>query len=437
MIMDSERFNPNNEQDAERANLERQKKKLVGFYLSGGDENYIFNSNNPRYSEDEVTPEAEESAIQHLRDGFDFSRAERDLLLRMQAPNHVKGMNGVFEDLSGDKQQKRILGYMTGEEWGDFDKTSGSNVSVFLSKYPTPLDFESTSDNFITMMGKANGEEKAEEYREAMDNFQKNVYGKRYEYYKAMKEIHEATKKDQVGATGRLSTAHEAFNQEKVVRDAGARTANKGNLIGNPNRANEDAAYYDPENALFGVFDGAGGEAGASRASGLASGVMAEAVREQSPNTMNDLASILSKANDTIKYDTEAGYSTAVVGKIVEDSGGKKLLWASMGDSRIYLIRESGPAIQITTDEGEGSTITNALGAPNGRVNEFGEVPLHDGDRIMFCSDGITGDVEKDFIPNDELANIVRSANTADDAAIALINRATKIDDRTAVVVQV
>ncbi len=436
--MNGEKINLDNGKETEEANLKKHKKKLAGFYVSGGDDNFIFNSSDPRYSEDAVTPEIEDSAIQHLSDGFDFLRAERDLLLRMKAPNHIKGVGGVFEDLSGDKHQRRILAYMTGgvDGWNQWDKTSGADVNAFLNKFETPMDFDKVSENFLKMIAQANGEEKAEEYREAMDSFCNNVYGKRYEYYKAMKEIHAEAEEKRKENEGRGKEIFEIYNQ-KIIRDAGARTANKGNLIGNPDRINEDAAYYDPSKALFGVFDGAGGMGGASRASNLASGVVAEAVREKTPESIEDLINILNSAQNTIKYDPKAGYSTAVLGKIIEKDGKKRLLWASIGDSRIYLVRKNMPAFQITEDEGEGNQITNALGAPNGRINEFGEVPLQDGDRILFCSDGITGDFEKDFIPNEELANIVLNAKTADDAATALINRATKIDDRTAIVAQV
>ena len=54
--MNSEKFTPNSEQNIEKSNLERQKRKLIGFYLSGGGENYIFKSDTPNYSEATIQP---------------------------------------------------------------------------------------------------------------------------------------------------------------------------------------------------------------------------------------------------------------------------------------------------------------------------------------------------------------------------------------------
>ena len=59
------------------------------------------------------------------------------------------------------------------------------------------------------------------------------------------------------------------------------------------------------------------------------------------------------------------------------------------------------------------------------------------GDRIVFCSDGITGDYEPDLISNDEVASVVERAKTAEQAARDLIAISTKIDDSTAMVVEV
>ena len=146
------------------------------------------------------------------------------------------------------------------------------------------------------------------------------------------------------------------------------------------------------------------------------------------------MTQILADANEEI---AGRGVSTAVIGRILEKDGRKVLLWASVGDSRIYLVRNGvKDAFQVTKDEGEGNRLWYGLGH-NFRVRQFGELPLMDGDRVVFCSDGVTGDYELDFIPNDEFASIVGGAETADLAAWSLINRATKRDDRTAIVVEV
>ena len=444
----------NTEQDRERENLERQKRKLVGFYLSAGDENYIFKSNTPNFSDADITPEAEAGVVEMMANGKDFSNEERTLLKNIAGPDYYKGNNGVFGDMAGDLHQKRILTYMTKgpQAWNRYDESSGRDVGKFLERYPTPMDFDEASDYFVKMIRESNdrsggpawGQQKEMEYGIAMEDFKKNVYGKKYEYYKAMKEIHaEADKRREEMSTPytpdekKVIRNFEIFNREKLVKDSGAVTYNKGFLVGDENRQNEDATYYNPGEGLFAVFDGAGGVQGGARASNMAVEVMNQMVARKNPESVDELKGILSVANETMKYDPEAGISTAVIGKILDKGGQKSLLYASVGDSRIYLVKPGQTAKQITEDEGEGHQITNALGHDIFRVDQVGEVPLSDGDRLVFCSDGITGDYGNDLMSNDELSYLVQSADTADAAARSLVSHARKKDDRTAIVIEV
>ena len=445
-VMFNERGPRRGEQDdnPEQLNLERQKKKLVGFYLSGGDERYIFNSNKDQFSEDRITPSDEEGALNMMRDGKNLADIEWRLLTRIAGPDHFKGDDGVFEGMADDKHQKRILGHMTGMAWGDFDKTSRASVVEFLRRYPTPMDFDQMATEFLQMISDYNGEQKLHEYEEAMEDFQQSVYGKKYEYYKAMKELHREAAEGRRGQPDRWAQEeanleemfHEFFDKDELIEDSGLATVNRGTLTGHPEKPNEDAAYYNPAIGLFGVFDGAGGMGGAARASELSTAVVGYMVNQETPETPNDLAQILRTASESVKHDSSAGYSTAVLGRIVETRERKALIYASVGDSRIYIVR-GDEATLLTRDEGYGNRITNALGVEDCHVKQAGEFPLKDGDRIVFCSDGVTGDYEPDFIPSDEFASIVGGAETADMAAWGLINRATKKDDRTAIVVEV
>ena len=426
----------------EQLNLEKQKNKLIGFYLSGGDERYIFNTNEDSFSERRVTPSDKEVVHKKMRNGEDFTDIEWKLLTRIKGPDQIEGMDRVFWNMFGDERQKRILGNATGMNWDDFNNTSRESVVQFLRAYPTPMEYDGPSKNLLQMILNYSGEQELHEYESAMEKFQLNVYGKKYEYYKAMKEVHqEATKeavtereaREEFNKFGRK--LFEIFNRDRLVADSGLATINRGTFTGEPNKPNEDAAYYNPAIGLFGVFDGAGGMRGGARASQLGAGVVEYSANQDEPETPNELAGFLQAASDTIQYDNEAGYSTAVLGRIVETRGRKALIWASVGDSRIYVVRNK-KAMLLTEDEGYGNRISNALGLENCQVRQAGEFPLKKGDRVVFCSDGVTGDYEQDFIPDDEFGRLVGEAETADIAAQALIQRATKRDDRTAIVVQ-
>lgn len=114
------------------------------------------------------------------------------------------------------------------------------------------------------------------------------------------------------------------------------------------------------------------------------------------------------------------------------------MAYAMVGDSRLYVVHKDGSVEQVTKDEGYENVITNALGNPvgpgEGRTQQFGEFDIHDGDRFVLCSDGITGDKGTDLMSNEELGRIVMSSRSAREASLNLVNNARKKDDRTAIV---
>lgn len=205
----------------------------------------------------------------------------------------------------------------------------------------------------------------------------------------------------------------------------------------------EDAKLIMPEKAVFGVFDGAGGEQGGAKAANIAAESIQSMVQNYSIELPGHLAWGLNQVSEQIANDPEAGITTAVVGKIIERGENKALVWASVGDSRIYLVRADNSVEQITQDEGEGRYIYNALGTTNnpaspiGTTKQCGELPLLSGDHIIMCSDGITGDAEEELMSNDEIAEIMRSTSSAEQAAKLLTERARKQDDRTVIVIAV
>ena len=186
-----------NSEDFEKANLEKHKDKLAAFYLTNGEQRYIYD-HSPEFSNVEILPEHRNAVVENMKNGVDYRGIEKKLLLNIAGPEYTRGADGsfiyrpdiVFNSLSDDKHQKRILTYMTGEELDHYNEVNGDNVDSFLQIYPTPMDFEDNSEKFLKIIEEANGKEKGLEYREAMEEFKANVYGKKYEYYKAMQDFH-------------------------------------------------------------------------------------------------------------------------------------------------------------------------------------------------------------------------------------------------------
>lgn len=469
--------------DREKLKLERHQKKLIGYYLSGGDPNYIYKTDQDEYSERHITDDDKAQTLA-LIDGYPklCRRLEHQLLEDIESfPPYGKQSDEILSSMSDDKHQKRILNYTLGHEWDDYDSLSSNDMNQFLKTYPTPLDFETDRDTFLRIIEEHNGEKKLQEYKQSMDDFCKTVYGKRYDYYKAIQGLHEEanhtnSRKQKLGryAMGAYVGAHEISspktpdqdssidrpsshlrepsrntepsasrerlaNPERLVVDVGAITKSRGELTGS-RKENEDAAFYNSQNGLFGVFDGMGGKPGGARASRLAAFAANKLTEQKMPQSTLDLRRLVIETNKLIQRDRSAGnvtgYTTAAVGKIIEDEDGKRLSYVSVGDSRIYIVRGE-ELIAVTKDEGYGRFVTNILGDEDSKVEQYGDEPLREGDRIVFCTDGITGDKKEQSIPDREFVKIVNEAKSAEDAAKALINRATKIDDRTAIVVEV
>lgn len=191
--------------------------------------------------------------------------------------------------------------------------------------------------------------------------------------------------------------------------------------IGRVRRRNEDRMIDDQELGLFGVADGVGGLPGGAEAAELA----LENLRAQLAATPDepDMVKFVREASDAVhklgrKLSPATGIATTLcIGQLI----GQTLLISHVGDSRCYVLR--GDTIeQLTTDHsveneirerrarGEDvhfheinrNALTRCIGQPNKLEVDLHEYPLQTGDRILFCTDGITG-----LIADEELANLL------------------------------
>lgn len=224
---------------------------------------------------------------------------------------------------------------------------------------------------------------------------------------------------------------------EKLVKDFGAAMLGKSDVMWGLKKPCEDELFADQKKGIFAVFDGMGGEFGGEEASKTAASAMGEILEHVNPKTSEELGRVLTRIAHRIERNPKAGATTGVTRRIITTRDGKKkLIYANVGDSRIYLVRE-GEASRVTRDEGFGHTIWNALGLDYFEVKQKGEIELKDGDHLVFCTDGVTGDTEYDFMTDEEIAEIVSRAKKSKKAARSLIRQAKKIDDRTAIVVEI
>ena len=207
---------------------------------------------------------------------------------------------------------------------------------------------------------------------------------------------------------------------------------------------NEDAVLVDVGLGLFGVFDGMGGAKAGDVAAQTARDTTLEVVRarrDQAPGQL--LVGALQAACAAVHGQAERHTdlrgmgTTAVVGMVAP---GDHLVVAHVGDSRAYLWRDGRLAALtadhslvaelvargvLTAEEAEvhpyRSVLSRNLGAaPTCKVDVV-EVALRAGDRVLLCSDGLTG-----YASNEAISHVLSSGDAPARVAHALIDLALR-----------
>ena len=235
--------------------------------------------------------------------------------------------------------------------------------------------------------------------------------------------------------------------------------------VGRVRQVNEDAYVAAPP--VYAVADGMGGHAGGDVASAIAVeefGRLAQEGYEADRATEAVEAALAASQRRLEEYAEEqaargvprlrSAGTTVVAALLVEDEGRPAWLLANLGDSRIYrwaggelvqvstdhsLVQELVDAGQITADEAathpERNVITRALGDPGGQHADYFVVPLADAERVLLCTDGVTG-----MIDDEAIAGILAENPDPREAAERLVAAAVAAggeDNATAVVVDV
>ncbi len=184
-------------------------------------------------------------------------------------------------------------------------------------------------------------------------------------------------------------------------------------------QTNEDS--YVTRRGLYAVCDGMGG----ARAGEVASEMACRGLLTLDPATAGpeELREAIVEANlaiarRSLEEERLLGMGTTLTAVL---AGGRSLNLAHVGDSRAYLLR-SGNLTQLTEDHswvgemvrrGEltpaqaavhphRSVITKALGTDGDAYPDIFEVSVEAGDRVMLCSDGLTG-----MVSDPEIAEIL------------------------------
>jgi len=236
---------------------------------------------------------------------------------------------------------------------------------------------------------------------------------------------------------------------------------------GHVRKVNEDNCLSDPELGLFVVADGMGGHNAGEVASELAVETVATFMRRTHEGDdvtwpygidkrlsfhANRLLTAIRLANRRVfraaeNRDELSGMGTTVVAAFVEAG---HLVFAGVGDSRIYSYA-NGTLTQLTTDDSWVATLqntgaistakhpmrhvlTNVVGARENVELQVDERALGDGEVLLFCSDGLHGE-----IGDERIAGILAGGGDAKataEALLAAVLEGRAGDNVTALVVQ-
>ena len=212
--------------------------------------------------------------------------------------------------------------------------------------------------------------------------------------------------------------------------------------VGRVRKNNQDAGYASPTMLL--VCDGMGGAAAGDLASAVAAteAEQSDDRHADSEEMLAAIAGIITRANnrlgELIEEDlTIDGMGTTFCGGLFN---GRQLAVGHIGDSRGYLLRD-GELTQFTHDHSwvqslidEGkitpaqaathphrSLILKVLNGQEGFDPDLTTIDVREGDRILFCSDGLSGMISDDAIldllepmPIDDASHaLVKAANAA------------------------
>jgi protein phosphatase len=220
--------------------------------------------------------------------------------------------------------------------------------------------------------------------------------------------------------------------------------------IGRVRERNEDSYLVEPP--LYAVADGMGGARGGAVASSLALDTVEELFRDGKAS----LPEMIRSANRavferSISDRKVSGMGTTLTATTVDEQGAHL---GHVGDSRAYLLR-AGALRQLTDDHtlvnrmvkaGEitpqeagthphRNVLTRSIGTEPEVVVDENDVPLIDDDRLLLCSDGLTG-----MVTEPQIQAILETTPDPQEAANRLItaaNRAGGIDNITVVILDI
>ncbi|MDP2306424.1 MAG: serine/threonine-protein phosphatase [Pseudomonadota bacterium] len=196
---------------------------------------------------------------------------------------------------------------------------------------------------------------------------------------------------------------------------------------------NEDAAVCRPEQGLFAVIDGMGGQEAGEVAAAIAAAAIAEVPNLPHLASETVLTAAMKEARARILRQAEAEPSQKDMGAVatavrIEDNG-RSIAVAHVGDTRAWITNAKGVRQlthdHVATGDSAGASkrpVARDLGRKTmeGDWVETGRFPIARGDLLVLASDGLHDAVPKEELAS-ELVRLWREGGDADAATARLI----------------
>ena len=208
-----------------------------------------------------------------------------------------------------------------------------------------------------------------------------------------------------------------------------------------PNAITQDAMFADPDNGVFGVIDGMGGYAnGDKAASAAAHAAYAKLEGETNLSVEDQMRSTIDAMRLAVETRGEGGNAVATVAKVYYDKQADvlRLSYGHVGDTRLFHYEAAtGEIHSLTDDQSDKHIALNSLIKSEYNLDDqIGTIEVKPGDRIMMCSDGITGDTEQQSLSPEAFQDAFLQP-TPGAAAARFMQHSKKEDDKSVLVVEI
>lgn len=129
----------------------------------------------------------------HSEDGL--STKEDEFMRQIDTPlgHNLENSQNVFSSLG--RQEQKILGFLSGVGFDNYEQGRFSDLNTIVGRYPSPSALTSQMNHLLTLLAERNSPAKVQEYVNSFDTFKQKVYGERNDYDKAFDEFYDDAEK--------------------------------------------------------------------------------------------------------------------------------------------------------------------------------------------------------------------------------------------------